>query len=571
MAASLESGVLVSRYSIVGPIGAGGMGEVYKAQDSSLERMVALKILPPDVVRNDERRRRFIQEARSASSLNHPHIVTIHEIGEATVEPSGQVIHYIAMELIDGATLKKKIHQEQTDLRTIVSYLAQAADGLAKAHAAGIVHRDLKPENIMVTRDGFAKVLDFGLAKLSVRKSATETIDTTAVREETREGAVLGTVAYMAPEQVMGKVVDHRCDIFSFGSILYEAATRRRPFEADSDVDVMHKILHDNPQPIEIDGNVPTELRRIIRRCLAKDPERRYQSMKDLAIDLRDLVENYDELSVSATSQGSSSPTAVVAPVAKSNTVVWISAAVAVIALAALGWVYFRSRDGAAQTAAGPAPHTLKIQRLTSSGNVTHARISPDGRYLAMVVRDRDGNLSLRVRQVATGSDVEIAPSSPRLFAGVAFSPTRTTSTTRAATKRMAPSAGSIRSPPSAERPARSPSMWTRPLLSPRTGNRWSSDGACLRRTRTISSSPTPTAAVRALRLRFRGSERHSWEDRHGRRTGRRSWRRAFARRTAHSLRSSRSTRPPARRARSDRPSGGGSTASRTSRTAAVW
>ena len=423
MAASLESGVLVSRYSIVGPIGAGGMGEVYKAQDSSLERMVALKILPPDVVRNDERRRRFIQEARSASSLNHPHIVTIHEIGEATVEPSGQVIHYIAMELIDGATLKKKIHQEQTDLRTIVSYLAQAADGLAKAHAAGIVHRDLKPENIMVTRDGFAKVLDFGLAKLSVRKSATETIDTTAVREETREGAVLGTVAYMAPEQVMGKVVDHRCDIFSFGSILYEAATRRRPFEADSDVDVMHKILHDNPQPIEIDGNVPTELRRIIRRCLAKDPERRYQSMKDLAIDLRDLVENYDELSVSATSQGSSSPTAVVAPVAKSNTVVWISAAVAVIALAALGWVYFRSRDGAAQTAAGPAPHTLKIQRLTSSGNVTHARISPDGRYLAMVVRDRDGNLSLRVRQVATGSDVEIAPSSPRLFAGVAFSP----------------------------------------------------------------------------------------------------------------------------------------------------
>src|SRR5688572_16993743 len=145
MAASLESGVTVSRYSIVGPIGAGGMGEVYKAQDSSLERMVALKILPPDVMKNDERRRRFVQEARSASSLNHPHIVTIHEIGEATIESSGQSIHYIAMELIDGTTLKHKIHVEQVELRTLLSYLAQAADGLAKAHAASIVHRDLKP------------------------------------------------------------------------------------------------------------------------------------------------------------------------------------------------------------------------------------------------------------------------------------------------------------------------------------------------------------------------------------------------------------------------------------------
>ena len=424
MAASLQSGVSVSHYSIVGPIGAGGMGEVYRAQDSSLERMVALKILPPDVVKNDERRRRFVQEARSASSLNHPHIVTIHEIGEAIIQPSGQVIHYIAMELIDGVTLKQKIHQEQLDLRTIVGYLAQAADGLAKAHAAGIVHRDLKPENIMVTRDGFAKVLDFGLAKLSVRRSATESMDgVTAVKDETREGAILGTVAYMAPEQVMGKVVDLRADIFSFGAILYETATRRRPFEADSDVDVMHKILHDAPPPIDAaDSRVPAELRRIIRRCLAKDPERRYQSMKDLAIDLRDLVENYDELSVSATSGGSGSAVPIAAPAPPRRTAaVWISAAVAVLAIAALAYFLLQQRKTAAPVAS--APPALRVQRLTSSGNVSQAKISGDGRYLAMVVRDLEGRHSLRVRQIATGSEVEVAPPARRQFAGLALSP----------------------------------------------------------------------------------------------------------------------------------------------------
>jgi Tol biopolymer transport system component len=412
----------VSRYTVVGPIGAGGMGEVYQAQDSSLDRMVALKILPPDMLKNDERRRRFIQEARSASSLNHPHIVTIHEIGETTIEPSGVSIHYIAMELIDGSTLKRKIHQEQLELRTTLSYLAQAADGLAKAHAAGIIHRDLKPENIMVTRDGFAKVLDFGLAKLSVRKSATESVDDpTAVREVTREGAVLGTVAYMSPEQVTGKVVDHRTDIFSFGAILYEAATRRRPFDAESDVDVMHKILHDPPPPIDAGADpVPAELRRIIRRCLAKDPDRRYQAMKDLAIDLRDLVDNYDEFSVSATSGGSSSEAALAAAPRKRNVLLWTAVSVAVLALAALGYLAWRTRS---QPVASAAPNALTVQRLTSSGDVSHAAMSRDGRYLALVVRDREGRFSLRVRQAATGSEVEVVPAERKQFAGLNFSP----------------------------------------------------------------------------------------------------------------------------------------------------
>lgn len=423
MATSLEAGVSVSRYSIVGPIGAGGMGEVYKAQDPSLDRMVAIKILPPDLVKNDERRRRFVQEARSASSLNHPHIVTIHEIGETTIEQTGEPLHYIAMELIDGSTLKRKIHFEQTDLRTLLSWLAQAADGLAKAHAAGIVHRDLKPENIMVTRDGFAKVLDFGLAKLSVRKAAGEAGDTTIARDETREGAIMGTVAYMSPEQVVGKVVDHRSDIFSFGAILYESATRRRPFAADSDVDVMHKILHEKPQPVdEIDPTIPAEVRRVIRRCLSKDPERRYQSMKDLAIELREIVEEYEDLSAATRSRASDSQSGAVAGVPRRPVLLWIGAAVAIAAIVTLGALLMGGRETPAADGPASPMDDLKIQMLTSSGNVVEAAISRDGRYLAHVVRAESG-ASLRVRQVATGSEVEVAPIGQERFVGVSFSP----------------------------------------------------------------------------------------------------------------------------------------------------
>src|SRR2546428_2429686 len=183
MSISLQSGSTISHYRVISPLGAGGMGEVYVAQDLTLERAVALKILPPELTKNEERVRRFIQEAKSASSLSHPHIVTIYEIGQAEVRTGdapeaesagGTAIHFIAMELISGETLKHKIHREKADLRTLLRYLAQAAEGLAKAHAAGIVHRDLKPENIMIAKDGYAKVLDFGLAKLTERKEVAE-------------------------------------------------------------------------------------------------------------------------------------------------------------------------------------------------------------------------------------------------------------------------------------------------------------------------------------------------------------------------------------------------------------
>ena len=434
MRTTIESGSIVSHYRILAPLGAGGMGEVYKAHDHRLERVVALKILPPHLIRNDERVRRFVQEAKSASSLNHPHIVTIHEIGEAqlssadgTADGSDTTIRYIAMELIDGVTLRTKIHNEDVDLRRLLSYLAQAAEGLAKAHAAGIVHRDLKPENIMVTRDGFAKVLDFGLAKLMVSKSAAETQET-MVRDETqtREGTILGTVAYMSPEQVSGKVADHRSDIFSFGTILYEACTRQRPFAADSEIDVMHKIRHDKPVPVdELNANVPAELQRMIRRCLAKEPEKRFQSMKDLAIELSEVVEEFEQLSVtrgSGSASGSISRT-IAAPQRPGKGVRFVVIALALLALGAIGfgvmkWIRARSSPSAQFDFS-----SMKIQPLTSTGNVWVSAISPDGKYLVHVTRDENGDFTMWVRQIATGADVRIVGPVPSTISSAVFSP----------------------------------------------------------------------------------------------------------------------------------------------------
>ena len=407
MSITFEPGTSLARYRVIAPLGAGGMGEVYKAHDVTLDRTLALKILPPELVRNDERVRRFVQEARSASSLNHPNIITIYDIGQAEVTGgNGDAVHYIAMELIDGATLKRKIHSGDTDLRALLGYLAQAAEGLAKAHAAGIIHRDLKPENIMVTRDGYAKVLDFGLAKLSVKRSADTTTDPTAVQENTREGTLLGTVGYMSPEQVQGKAVDHRSDIFSFGSILYEAATKRRPFEADSDIDIMHKIVHDKPPAIdEINPAVPAELRRLIRRCLAKDPEKRHQSMKNLSLELMEIVEEFEQLSASASSRTTSASNETLALSSPQRR--WILPLTALVVLAALAFGVYQWRQAQTVSRSPDSFGSMQLTQLTLSGNVHDVAISPDGKYVAQITRDGT-QFSLSVRQVATGSDVEI-------------------------------------------------------------------------------------------------------------------------------------------------------------------
>jgi serine/threonine-protein kinase len=279
----------ISHYRIVSMLGAGGMGEVYLAEDSALGRKVALKLLPSEFVSNDERLRRFVQEARAAAALNHPNIAHIYEVGEA----GG--IHLIAMEFVDGETLTSKLHTDRKNLSCLLKILSQVAEGLAKAHSAGIVHRDLKPDNIMVTRDGYAKILDFGLAKVIESQNslgAGEEAPTAMmpIQPLSTAGTVMGTVGYMSPEQAQGKAVDQRSDIFSFGCILYEAATGRRAFEGDSAIDTLHKIIYGAPPPItDFNSAAPADLQRIVRRCLAKDPEKRYQTIRDVANDLEDL------------------------------------------------------------------------------------------------------------------------------------------------------------------------------------------------------------------------------------------------------------------------------------------
>ena len=269
------------------------MGEVYLAQDTKLDRKVALKFLPPEVAADQERMRRFVQEAKAAAVLNHPNIAHIYEIGEA------DGTHFISMEYVDGETLREKIHRDQTPLPKLLKYLAQVAQGLAKAHEAGIVHRDLKPENIMITRDGYAKILDFGLVKLiEPQKSFGSGTDgsgedaTAILHQHSTPGMVLGTVGYMSPEQAQGRTteVDHRSDVFSFGCILYEAAAGEKAFEGKDALDSLHKIVHGpTPQISGGRGKAPEELQRIVRRCLAKDPEKRYHSIKDVAIELEEL------------------------------------------------------------------------------------------------------------------------------------------------------------------------------------------------------------------------------------------------------------------------------------------
>ncbi len=292
---TIATGTNLGRYEIRSKIGAGGMGEVYLAEDTRLHRKVALKVLPADLASNQDRMRRFEQEATSAAALNHPNIAHIYEIGES------DGTNFIAMEFVDGKTLREKIHDEKGELKVVLKHLLQVAEGLAKAHASGIVHRDLKPDNIMITRDGHAKILDFGLAKLLEtagqkpdREGGLSSEIATAMMpvQHSTPGVVMGTVGYMSPEQAQAKPVDQRSDIFSFGCLLYEAATGRKPFAGDSIVDTLHKIIHD-PAPAITDFNpsASPELQRVIRKCLAKEPEKRYQTIRDTANDLEELLE----------------------------------------------------------------------------------------------------------------------------------------------------------------------------------------------------------------------------------------------------------------------------------------
>ncbi len=284
----------LGRYEIRSLLGAGGMGEVYLAQDTSLNRPVALKVLPVEVASNQDRMRRFKQEATSAASLNHPSIAHIYEIGES------DSLNFISMEYVDGATLRRKIHDEHEELPKLLRALQHVAEGLAKAHDAGIVHRDLKPDNVMITPDGYGKILDFGLAKLlePMPASGSITSEEPTILQHSTPGVILGTVGYMSPEQAQGKTkeIDHRADIFSFGCILFEAVTGKRAFAGSDTIDTLNKIIRE-PAPSVSSFNplAPADLQRIVRRCLAKDPDQRYQNIKDVAIELKEVRRELQE------------------------------------------------------------------------------------------------------------------------------------------------------------------------------------------------------------------------------------------------------------------------------------
>ena len=275
-------GERLGHYQITEKLGSGGMGEVYRAKDLKLGRDVAIKVLREELASDPERLRRFEQEARSASALNHPNIVTIHDIGKHGSAP------YIAMEYVEGKTLREILLEGPLPTKKLLQLAVQIAEGLAKAHSAGIVHRDLKPENLMVTSDGFTKILDFGLAKLRTPPSGADSETATMAKESTAEGMLIGTVSYMSPEQARGETADFRSDQFAFGTVLYEMVTGRMAFKRDSSIQTLSAIIEEEPEAISaLNAATPTHLRLIVEVCLAKNREERYDSTRDLARELQ--------------------------------------------------------------------------------------------------------------------------------------------------------------------------------------------------------------------------------------------------------------------------------------------
>jgi len=282
-------GKTLGHYQVIEKVGEGGMGVVYKARDLHLSRLVALKVLPQEKVSDPERKRRFVKEARAASALNHPNIITVYDIDKEGA------IDYMAMEYVSGQTLSQLIAGKGLQISNALKYAVQIADALAKAHAAGIVHRDLKPGNIMVTDDGLVKVLDFGLAKLTQSKEQDPLGATVTAEPTTQQGVIVGTMNYMSPEQCQGKEIDARSDIFSFGVVLYEMVTGRQAFRGETGASTMAAILERDPTPPgEIVRDLPPEIERLITQCLRKDTDRRIQHMVDVKLSLLDLKEDSD-------------------------------------------------------------------------------------------------------------------------------------------------------------------------------------------------------------------------------------------------------------------------------------
>jgi eukaryotic-like serine/threonine-protein kinase len=360
---ALTSGTKLGPYQIVSSIGAGGMGEVYRARDSRLGRDVAIKVLPASFSADADRLQRFAQECRATAALNHPNILSIFDIGEDRAAP------YVVSELLEGETLRERLREGPIAARKAIDYAKQIASGLAAAHEKGITHRDLKPENLFITGDGRVKILDFGLAKLT-RPEADDAGDAPTMQIATDAGTVMGTVGYMAPEQVRGKGADSRSDIFAFGAILYEMLSGKRAFHGESPVETMSAILKEEPPDLtETNRNVPSALERIVRHCLEKNPAERFQSARDLAF-------NLEALSEISTSRSGAQALPVEKEQKEKATRRGLTA-VAVVALVVASWVgvYLFAHRGAVSN---PTFHEITFR----NGTIWDARFAPDGQTI---------------------------------------------------------------------------------------------------------------------------------------------------------------------------------------------
>ena len=413
---TMMTGTTLGHYRILDRLGKGGMGEVFLAEDTKLGRRVALKVLADELASDSDWRQRFEREARAVAAINHPSIVTIH-----SVEESDGVL-FLTLELVEGATLADLIPTAGLPLDQLLAIATPLADAVGAAHQRGITHRDLKPANVMITPDRRVKVLDFGLAKLAESEQAAMGV-TVPAADLTGAGRIMGTTAYMSPEQAEGKAVDPRSDVFSLGVMVYEMAIGERPFKGDTQVSILSAILKDHPPSVtDLKHDLPRDLGRIVRRCLAKDPEDRYQTAKDLRNDLRTLKADLDSGAVQPLS-GVAAP--LIAP--RPATRQWLPwAAIGVLAaavLAVLGVLLWRGApSGPAASAGRGAFEAVALTRLTTTGTAGLAAISDDGRYVAYVVTE-EGRQGLWLRQVATSSNVAVVPAADVRYSGVTFSP----------------------------------------------------------------------------------------------------------------------------------------------------